>query len=166
MKKMILMMMLSRLVVLPLLLQLHSVNVNGVVVAASEEKVLSSSSLSGIHCTVGWSTTSDSNHRKRVEAIPHDWINDGYCDCPYDGGIDEPNTNACSGAHDWPGIDITATAVTSAEEEEEQQQQQETRLVPFLKKKKNIIPWRINMSFGLVFPTVFCFFFLFLNHLF
>jgi len=33
-------------------------------------------------------------------------IDDNYCDCPFEGGIDEPNTGACSGAIDgaWSGI--------------------------------------------------------------
>mmetsp|Transcript_9683 Transcript_9683/g.22755 ORF Transcript_9683/g.22755 Transcript_9683/m.22755 type:complete len:785 (-) Transcript_9683:78-2432(-) len=35
--------------------------------------------------------------------IPEAWINDGYCDCPFD-GQDEPNTEACSGSTSWPGL--------------------------------------------------------------
>ena len=35
--------------------------------------------------------------------IPEAWINDGYCDCPFD-GKDEPNTEACSGSSSWPGL--------------------------------------------------------------
>ncbi len=38
--------------------------------------------------------------------LPSNFINDNYCDCPIDGGIDEPNTSACSGVIDggWSGI--------------------------------------------------------------
>jgi len=36
--------------------------------------------------------------------VPGEWINDGYCDCPLD-GIDEPDTDACSGSANWAGID-------------------------------------------------------------
>ncbi len=38
--------------------------------------------------------------------ITQDQINDGYCDCPLDGGIDEPHTDACSGSINWAGIRI------------------------------------------------------------
>lgn len=42
---------------------------------------------------------------KRTAVIPSDWMNDGYCDCPFD-GLDEPNTNACSGSTigGWAGV--------------------------------------------------------------
>ena len=49
-----------------------------------------------ITCLGGW--TGDSQ-----QSIPKAWINDGYCDCPFD-GKDEPNTNACSGSSDWAGV--------------------------------------------------------------
>ena len=41
--------------------------------------------------------------------IPPSQINDGYCDCPLDGGVDELETGACSGATDngWAGVTIT-----------------------------------------------------------
>ena len=48
-----------------------------------------------LRCANGWN--------KEVKVIPSDWINDGYCDCPLD-GKDEPETEACSGSHSWPGI--------------------------------------------------------------
>ena len=48
-------------------------------------------------CLTGWSGNSET-------AIPEEWINDGYCDCPFD-GKDEPNTNACSGSLSWAGVD-------------------------------------------------------------
>ncbi|KAL3926756.1 MAG: hypothetical protein SGBAC_013345 [Bacillariaceae sp.] len=38
-----------------------------------------------------------------MTVIPDSWINDGYCDCPFD-GKDEPNTAACSGSTAWPGL--------------------------------------------------------------
>jgi Glucosidase II beta subunit-like protein/Glucosidase II beta subunit-like len=41
-------------------------------------------------------------------------MNDGYCDCPYDGGIDEPNTSACAGMETWPhSVDVAATTTES-----------------------------------------------------
>lgn len=41
---------------------------------------------------------------ENVRVIPDSWINDGFCDCPLD-ALDEPNTDACSGAPigGWPG---------------------------------------------------------------
>lgn len=48
-------------------------------------------------CLTGWSGNLE-------RAIPKEWMNDGYCDCPFD-GKDEPNTNACSGSLSWPGVD-------------------------------------------------------------
>lgn len=47
-----------------------------------------------------------SNKKKQV-TIPPQRINDGYCDCPLD-GLDEPNTEACSGSSGWTGITIPA----------------------------------------------------------
>jgi hypothetical protein len=44
-----------------------------------------------------------------VKVIPPDWINDGYCDCPFD-GADETNTDACSGIDAWPGSSIALAA--------------------------------------------------------
>ena len=51
-------------------------------------------------CLTGWNSNSET-------AIPEKWMNDGYCDCPFD-GKDEPSTNACSGSLSWAGVD-TAT---------------------------------------------------------
>lgn len=39
----------------------------------------------------------------KFEDIPRSQINDGYCDCPLD-GLDEPDTEACSGSASWPGV--------------------------------------------------------------
>lgn len=50
---------------------------------------------SAVSCQTGWSN--------QVQEIPQEWINDGYCDCPFD-AVDEPNTDACSGSTVWPGI--------------------------------------------------------------
>ena len=43
---------------------------------------------------------------QNVRVIPDRWINDGFCDCPMD-ALDEPNTEACSGAPvgGWPGME-------------------------------------------------------------
>lgn len=64
----------------------------------------SSTSRSPLQCAVGWSTSSN-NNSPQVKKIPKAWINDGYCDCPLD-GLDEPDTDACSGSVDggWAGI--------------------------------------------------------------
>ena len=53
-----------------------------------------------LKCATGWNSNNNNNELKE---IPADWINDGYCDCPFD-GIDEPNTDACSGSQSWPGV--------------------------------------------------------------
>ena len=53
-----------------------------------------------LKCSGGWDSSSSAE--KMVE-IPKSWINDGYCDCPYD-GLDEPQTEACSGSSSWPGV--------------------------------------------------------------
>lgn len=45
---------------------------------------------------------------KTKQTIPASNINDGYCDCPHD-GLDEPNTEACSGSTigGWAGVSVT-----------------------------------------------------------
>jgi hypothetical protein len=55
-----------------------------------------------LRCLVGWGSD-------QVKVIPPDWINDGYCDCPFD-GADESNTDACSGIDAWPGSSIAIAA--------------------------------------------------------
>lgn len=52
-----------------------------------------------ITCQSGWNGNSEI-------VIPHEWMDDGYCDCPFD-GKDEPNTNACSGSISWAGVDTS-----------------------------------------------------------
>ena len=52
-----------------------------------------------ITCRSGWNGSSET-------IIPHEWVDDGYCDCPFD-GKDEPNTNACSGSLSWAGVDTS-----------------------------------------------------------
>ena len=54
-----------------------------------------------IRCSVGFQSNADK------VLVSSDRINDNYCDCPADGGIDEPSTDACSGVIDggWAGID-------------------------------------------------------------
>ena len=51
---------------------------------------------SSLQCATGYG--------QNVRVIPDTWINDGFCDCPLD-ALDEPNTEACSGAPvgGWPG---------------------------------------------------------------
>ena len=51
-----------------------------------------------IICHIGFGST-------LTEVIPPERINDGYCDCPADGGIDEFETEACSGSglNGWAG---------------------------------------------------------------
>jgi len=61
--------------------------------------VTAASSLSPILCSDGFG-----GQEKR--AIPAERINDGYCDCPADGGIDELGTDACSGSMDWSGVSL------------------------------------------------------------
>ena len=56
-------------------------------------------SVKTITCRSGWNGNSEI-------AIPHEWMDDGYCDCPFD-GKDEPNTNACSGSLSWAGVDTS-----------------------------------------------------------
>ncbi len=49
-----------------------------------------------ILCRTDWNGDSET-------AIPDNWINDGYCDCPFD-AKDEPDTDACSGSLSWAGV--------------------------------------------------------------
>lgn len=56
-----------------------------------------------LECPVGWGENSP------IIQIPTDRINDGYCDCPTT-GMDETETNACSGSAHWPGIYADTTA--------------------------------------------------------
>ena len=56
-----------------------------------------------ITCQTGW--TEDF----KTSSIPKDWINDGYCDCLFD-GKDEPDTNACSGSLSWPGVELPSAS--------------------------------------------------------
>ena len=53
--------------------------------------------LKTIMCQTGWNGSAQT-------PIPKEWMNGGYCDCPFD-GKDEPDTNACSGSLSWPGVD-------------------------------------------------------------
>ena len=82
-------------IAITLLLILH---LNVILVVSASPSSSSSSSSSSIQCRSGWST-------KTQITISPSQINDGYCDCPYD-GYDEPNTDACSGSMDggWAGI--------------------------------------------------------------
>ncbi|GAX10980.1 protein kinase C substrate 80K-H [Fistulifera solaris] len=50
-----------------------------------------------LECPFGWGVNA------KLIQIPPDQINDGYCDCPIS-GLDETETNACSGSTQWPGI--------------------------------------------------------------
>lgn len=61
--------------------------------------VVTATSSSPILCSDGFG-----GQQKRV--IPAERINDGYCDCPADGGIDELGTDACSGSMDWSGVTL------------------------------------------------------------
>lgn len=61
--------------------------------------VVATSNEEGLECA---SATGTKNGKDTV-IIPKEWINDGYCDCPLD-GLDEPNTDACSGSSSWPGV--------------------------------------------------------------
>eukprot|EP00554_Chaetoceros_debilis_P004710 CAMPEP_0194092834 /NCGR_PEP_ID=MMETSP0149-20130528/48178_1 /TAXON_ID=122233 /ORGANISM="Chaetoceros debilis, Strain MM31A-1" /LENGTH=703 /DNA_ID=CAMNT_0038777913 /DNA_START=81 /DNA_END=2189 /DNA_ORIENTATION=+ len=51
-----------------------------------------------ISCTSGFTN-------RQVE-VGEDQINDGYCDCPLDGGRDELETGACSGSSSWAGAGL------------------------------------------------------------
>eukprot|EP00536_Pseudo-nitzschia_multiseries_P012445 jgi/Psemu1/326827/estExt_fgenesh1_pg.C_4770010 len=62
-----------------------------------------------ITCLGGWAGDAQQQH-----TIPRAWINDGYCDCPFD-GKDEPDTNACSGSTNWPGVDSPDAGSPGAE---------------------------------------------------
>ena len=59
--------------------------------------LFSASSAADLSCATGLDGTET--------VIPEAWINDGYCDCPFD-GKDEPNTEACSGSTSWPGLKV------------------------------------------------------------
>eukprot|EP00934_Nitzschia_sp_Nitz4_P006758 Nitzschia sp. Nitz4//scaffold89_size161592//60456//62790//NITZ4_002375-RA/size161592-snap-gene-0.172-mRNA-1//-1//CDS//3329559607//6748//frame0 len=53
-----------------------------------------------IECVTGWNSQTN---QPITTVVPNDSINDGYCDCPYD-GLDEPSTPACAGSQHWPGL--------------------------------------------------------------
>jgi len=57
-----------------------------------------------LYCTVVGALKCATENGEKV--IPDTWINDGFCDCPYD-SLDETKTEACSGAAigGWPGIE-------------------------------------------------------------
>ncbi|CAJ1965675.1 unnamed protein product [Cylindrotheca closterium] len=67
--------------------------------------VFSVSSASELKCATGLDG--------KEAVIPESWINDGYCDCPFD-GKDEPNTEACSGSTSWPGLKTDGVVVDAA----------------------------------------------------
>ena len=68
--------------------------------------VISVSSASDLKCATGLDG-------KDTSVIPEAWINDGYCDCPFD-GKDEPNTEACSGSTSWPGLKTDGVVMDAA----------------------------------------------------
>ena len=76
---------------------LHRVNVCGLLLNLLVVAVVAKDN--GIQCATGW------GNDNKLRVIPSEWMNDGYCDCPLD-GLDEPNTNACSGSAvgGWPGV--------------------------------------------------------------
>ncbi len=57
-----------------------------------------------IMCRTGWNGNSET-------VIPESWVNDNYCDCPFD-GRDEPDTGACSGSLSWAGVNTMNRYVT------------------------------------------------------
>ncbi|KAL3779959.1 hypothetical protein ACHAW5_000679 [Stephanodiscus triporus] len=64
-----------------------------------------------IACRPGWTSPSNDDYAIGAVPVPPSRIDDGYCDCPYDGGIDEPNTSACSGStadgySSWAGMGV------------------------------------------------------------
>ena len=52
-----------------------------------------------IQCASAWFPNSPAS----IITIPPEKINDGYCDCPLD-GLDETETDACSGSSSWAGV--------------------------------------------------------------
>ena len=88
-----------------LLLIIHCIGSSPAVVvdAAAHRSSASASASDAVKCRAGW-TGSSGNEDQHQILIPETWMNDGYCDCPFGDGNDEPNTNACSGSQAWPGI--------------------------------------------------------------
>ena len=94
-----------------LALQLHSSS-------SSSWSILSEAAplnTAAMYCTQGFGSSSTGSSSTKIKIQPHQ-INDGHCDCPHENGIDEPDTDACSGSTDWAGIpppdddqDATAT---------------------------------------------------------
>mmetsp|Transcript_5403 Transcript_5403/g.7802 ORF Transcript_5403/g.7802 Transcript_5403/m.7802 type:complete len:756 (+) Transcript_5403:102-2369(+) len=64
--------------------------------------ILCSTIVSALKCATG------NGPNAGLKVIPDTWINDGFCDCPFD-SLDEAKTEACSGAAigGWPGIEET-----------------------------------------------------------
>jgi len=115
-----------RILLLSLLLPLLLI-INCIVTAQASSASASKVKLSNVKCRSGWTgsgsgSSGTEDQQQQQIAIPDSWMNDGYCDCPFGDGNDEPNTNACSGSQSWPGIhattiDIAATDSNSPETE-------------------------------------------------
>jgi hypothetical protein len=56
----------------------------------------------------------------KSRTIPANRINDDYCDCPLT-GADEPNTSACAGSSDWPGVRVVVAVVTPGDEKQNEE---------------------------------------------
>jgi hypothetical protein len=96
----------SSLVLLSLILSSLTIRLHAAAAAAANND---DGLLSDIKCFSGWTVPEEVENLQQQPYIPKSWINDGYCDCPFGDGNDEPNTNACSGSKSWPGINRYVT---------------------------------------------------------
>lgn len=71
-------------------------------ISRSLSYILCSAAVSALKCAT------ENGPNAGVKVIPDKWINDGFCDCPFD-SLDETATEACSGAAigGWPGVEET-----------------------------------------------------------
>ena len=79
-----------------------------------------------LYCTQGFGGTSSSSSFK-IKIESHQ-INDGYCDCPYENGIDEYETSACSGSLHWAGISSSSSTHDDDDESMKQKESQSPKL--------------------------------------
>ena len=118
-----------RILLLSLLLPLLLI-INCIVTADASSASASEVKLSNVKCRSGWTGSGssgssgigedqqqdqDQNEIQQI-LIPEKWMNDGYCDCPFGDGNDEPKTNACSGSQSWPGIHTTTIGTARYEQ--------------------------------------------------
>ena len=109
------------------------------------------------YCTQGFgiqssssSTTTTTTTKTKIKIEPNQ-INDGYCDCPYENGIDEYETDACSGSTHWAGIGSSSSSTENDDDDDDdnddnKEKQQELKMVCPKQPKLQLSLSKINDS--------------------